>query len=55
MMQICMHLSIKVWIMCCLNLGSVLNIYEFILDFLLFAKDFEQNIWDSTRNKVLNS
>ena len=29
----------KVWIMCCLNLGSMLNI---LLDFLHFAKDFEQ-------------
>jgi len=34
----------KVWIMCSLNLGSVLNISEILLDFLHFAKDFDQNI-----------
>ena len=33
----------KVWIMCCLNLGSVLNIFKILLAFLHFAKDFEQN------------
>ena len=50
----------KVWIMCCLNLGSVLNIHKILLDFLYFAKDFEQNLlklrkreWDSTKNNVL--
>jgi len=34
----------KVWIMCCLNLGSMLNIFKILIDFLHFAKDFEQNI-----------
>ena len=34
----------KVWIMCCLNLGSMLNIHKILLDFLHFAKDFEQNL-----------
>ena len=33
----------KGWIMCCLNLGSVLNISKILLDFLHFAKNFEQN------------
>ena len=33
----------KVWIMCCLNLGSVLNIWKILLNFLHFAKHFEQN------------
>ena len=28
----------KVWIMCCLNLGSVLSIHKILLDFLHFAK-----------------
>jgi len=51
----------KVWIICCLNLGSVLNIYKILLNFLHFAKDFEQNIlklhkrkWDSTKNNVFH-
>ena len=29
--------------------------YLRVYTFLLFAKDFEQNIWDSTKTKVLNS
>ena len=30
--------------MCCLNLGSVLNICKIFLDFLYSARDFPQNI-----------
>ena len=44
MIQICRHLLMKVWIMCCLNLGSVLNVHKILLDSLHFAKDFEQNL-----------
>ena len=50
----------KVWIMCCLNLGSMLNIYKILLNFLHFAQDFEQNIlnctreWDSTKNVLIS-
>jgi len=36
MIQICR----QVWIMCCLNLGSVLNISKILFDFLHFAKKF---------------
>ena len=33
--------------MCCLNLGSVLNICKILLDFLLHKRE-----WDSTKNNV---
>ena len=35
---------IKVWMMCSINLGSVLNIYKILLNFLHFAKDLAQNV-----------
>ena len=35
----------KIWIMCCLNLGSMVNIFKILLDFSHFAKDFvDKNI-----------
>ena len=52
----------KVWIMFCLNWGSMLNIFQILLDFLHFAKDFgfwtiylksHKKEWDSTKNNVL--
>ena len=62
MIQICRHLLMKVWTMCCLNIGTSLIIYKSVLDFLHFAKDFEQNFlksckieWDNTKNNVLSS
>ena len=50
-MQIYRHL---VWIMCCLNLGNMLNIYRILLHFLNFAEDFWtikscKREWDSTK------
>ena len=39
----------KVWIMCCLNKGSVLNISKILLNFLHFAKDFEKKKKNRTK------
>ena len=50
----CKSTLIKLWIMCCLNLGSVLNIYRILLEVLNFDKDFEKHLnsckreWNST-------
>ena len=44
----------KVWIMYCLNLGSVLNIYKIILNFLHFSNDFEQNIYNRAKENGNN-